>query len=502
MDRGITLVGEKEGGSKSDIEEMLEGHELYIISLTEPYQHSYTLDGVKCSMPAGGLTAALDPVLREFGGTWIAAGTEDADWEYVDEDNRIEVPPQDPRYTLRRIRLSKAEIENFYLGFNHETFWPLLHEVFHPPDFLPRFWEGYKKANSLYADVLLDELDEHEDSLIWFQDFQLALAPKLVRERADGDTNLKIMQFWHVPWPSWERFRRCPWAEQILNGLLANDVLGFHLPSFSKNFMNSARKILGAELESGENCVSYENKTTYIRSSPISIDFKGIEESAREDDVEDKIEQLEKFPYISDRIVGLGIDRLDYVKGIPQRLEAIDRFLEKYPEYQENFVFVQAGADLLSRVSDYRNLSQRVEEMVDEINRKYERKDWRPIWFMKEKLPTGTLRAFQRLADIYIISSLDDGMNIVAKENVAADVDKDGTLVLSEFTGASGELEEAIFINPYDVEGFADSIKEAVELEGEKKRKRMESMRKTVRNHDINDWLYSLLRESEKCLTS
>lgn len=496
------MVEDRDEDSDSRIERMLEGHELYVISLTEPYQHSYTLSGVECSMPAGGLTAALDPVLREFGGTWIAAGTEDADWEHVDENNRLEVPPRDPRYTLRRIRLSKSEIENFYLGFNHETFWPLLHEVFHPPDFLPKFWEGYRGANSLYANVILEELDESENSLIWFQDFQLALAPKMIRERARDEADLKIMQFWHVPWPSWERFRRCPWAEQILEGLLANDVLGFHLPGFSENFMNSARKILGAELDSGESCVSHKNSVTYVGSSPISIDFKEIEESARQDDVEDKIEQLEKFPYISDRIVGLGIDRLDYVKGIPQRLEAIDRFLEKYPEYQENFVFVQAGADLLSRVPDYRNLSQRVEEMVDDINRKYEREDWRPIWFMKGKLPTDTLRAFQRLADIYIISSLDDGMNIVAKENVAADLDKDGALVLSEFTGASEELEEAIFINPYDVEGFADSIKEAVELEGEERRERMEAMRKTVRDHDVNDWLCDLLRESEKRLYS
>ncbi len=496
----IILIEAEEEGPESDIIRMLDEYELYIISLSEPYQHSYTLDGVKCEMPAGGLTAALDPVLREFGGTWIAAGTKDADWECVDENNRLEVPPDNPQYTLRRIRLSKPEIENFYLGFNHETFWPLLHEVFHPPDFLPRYWEGYEGANSLYADVLLEEIDESEDPLIWFQDFQLSLAPKMVRERADGSDDLEIMQFWHVPWPSWERFRRCPWAYEILEGLLANDVLGFHLPSFSENFMDSARKILGAEIDSAENYVSYEDTITYVRSSPISINFEEIDQSARNERVENKIEQLEKFPYISDRVVGLGIDRLDYVKGIPQRLEAIDRFLEKYPEYQEDFVFVQAGAELLSRVSDYRSLTQKVERMVDEINRKYERKDWRPIWFMKEKIPTDTLRAFQRLADIYIISSLDDGMNIVAKENVAADVDKDGSLMLSVFTGASKELEEAIFINPYDLEGFADSIKEAIELEDEKKGERMEAMRKTVRDHDINDWLHDILREAGECL--
>lgn len=491
---------EEDNDPESNAERVLEENELYIVSLTEPYQHIYTLEGVKCDRPAGGLTNALDPLMREYGATWIAAGTKDADWKYVDENNRLGVPPEDPKYTLRRVRLSRPEIENFYYGFNHETFWPLLHEVFHPPDFLPKYWEGYKRANSQFADVLLDELDEDNDSLVWFQDFQLALAPKMVRERVGEDANVKIIQFWHVPWPFWQRFRRCPWAEEILEGMLANDLLGFHLPLFSNNFVSSAKELLGAVVDPKDNCINYEGRTTYVRHSPISIDFEEVDRSAREDRVEEKIDRYETYPYISDKIVGLGIDRLDYVKGIPQRLEAIDRFLEKYPQYQENFVFIQAGASLLSRVPDYRRLSQKVEEMVDEINRKYERKEWRPIWFMKEKLSTPELRAFQRMADLYIISSLHDGMNIVAKENVTADIEKDGAMLLSKFTGSAEELQEAIPINPYDLEGFADSIKQAIELEDEEKSERMEKMRETVREHDINDWLQNLLKESEKCL--
>lgn len=481
-------------------EGILEEYEPYVVSLSEPYQHEHTLEGIKCKKPAGGLTAGLDPVMRATGGTWIAMGTGDADWEKTEEKSCVEVPPENPRYTLRRVRLSKSEMQNFYYGFNHETFWPLLHQVFHRPDFTSDFWEGYKKGNLTFAKDIFDEIGGDEKSLIWFHDFQLTLAPRFVRNRLDEDADVKMMQFIHTPWPPYRRLSRCPWYEEILDGLLANDMVGFHLPRYSMNFLESVSKIPGADVDYGNSYADYEGRRVQVYASPISVDFTEIDESAREEEVEEEVEDLGNYPYLSDKIIGLGIDRLDYAKGIPERVKAIDRFLEKYPEYKGEFVFVQAGAPLLSRVAGYRKLSQKVEELTDEINMKYEIEGWKPIWFIEEKIKTKVLRAFQRLADIYIVSSLHDGMNLVAKENVATDIDKSGVLLLSRFTGAHEELEKAISINPFDLEGFSDSIKEAVELSDSEKEKRMKSMRETVKNHDIYDWLADSLNKAEEHL--
>lgn len=488
---------------KDDFEKIFKEYELYVVSLTEPYEHNHTLNGIECKMPAGGLTAALDPLLRTHGGTWIASGTGDADWDYVDENNRLEVPPEDPSYTLRRVKFSKSEYLNYYYGFNHQTFWPLLHEVFHRPDFNPEFWEGYKKANRNFAEAVSEEMDKNEKPLIWFQDFQLALAPKMLMEKTEGrNSDLKTKHFWHVPWPTPERFFRCPWSEEIIEGLLANDIIGFHVKSYAENFLKSVEKLDGFKVNLDDMTIKQRgNKNkTFINYSPISVDYESIEKSARTDETEEEMNQLMNYSYLSDCIIGLGIDRLDYAKGIPERLEAVDRFLEKYPCYQEKFVFIQAGAPLLSRVPDYRRLSQKVEVIVDEINMKYEKGDWKPILFIKEKLDSHVMRALQRMAHIYIVSSLHDGMNIVAKENIAADIEKDGVLLLSKFTGAAEELIDSILINPYDQEGLAENIKKAIELPLKERRERMKRLRETVKNHTIHHWLCDLLSETKECL--
>ncbi|MFB6216302.1 MAG: trehalose-6-phosphate synthase, partial [Candidatus Aenigmatarchaeota archaeon] len=276
--------------------------------------------------------------------TWIASGTGDADWKFSDEENRLMVPPEDPKYTLKRLRLSKTEKNTFYFGFNHETFWPLLHEVFHRPDFDPDFWEGYKKANSVYAQSLEEEIDDGENPLVWFQDFQLCLAPRYFENLIDEDRDIRMMHFWHTPWPTAERFSLCPWREKLLDGLLANDIIEFHTVQDAKNFLNTVDRLLGEKADIQGRVLEYEGSKTYVHHSPISIDFQKVDKSARTEEVEKKTEQLKSYPYVSDNIVGVGIDRLDYAKGIPERLDAIDRFLEKYPKYQENFVFFQAGA--------------------------------------------------------------------------------------------------------------------------------------------------------------
>ena len=484
---------------EDEITDVFEQYNLYVISLSEPYQHDYTIKGVDVKEPAGGLTAALDPVLRKYGGTWIATGSGDADWEYVDSDNSLEVPPEDPSYRLRRIKLPKYEIQNFYYGFNHETFWPLLHTVFHRPDFLQKYWKGYKQANSQYAGAVLDEL--HEDqALLWFQDFQLSLAPRMVRNKIRND-GIKMFHFWHVPWPPPEVFYRCPWAEQLLDGLLANDLIGFHTQSHARNFLQTVDQMEGADASLQESKVRYRGNTTSVEYSAISIDFKAIDRSARSEEVEDRMEELLNYPYIQNKAVGLGIDRLDYAKGIPERLCALDQLFSDFPEYKGDFVFVQAGAPLLSQVADYRNLTHKVETMIDDLNSKHGEDGWRPIWFLKEKVDEVTLRALQRVADVFIVSSLHDGMNLVAKENLAADIEKDGHLLLSQFAGAAEELQKATLINPFDTKGFSEAIRKGLELDPEEKRKNITSMRETVRDHDIYSWLADFLGKTIESLS-
>lgn len=477
---------------------LFQKYDPYVVSLSEPYQHNYSLSGVQVKEPAGGLTAALDPILRKYGGTWIATGSGDADWEFVDDRNSVGVPPEDPSYNLRRIKLPRYEIQNFYYGFNHETFWPLLHTVFHRPDFIQDYWKGYRQANSLYAQAVLDELG-NEQSLLWFQDFQLSLAPREVRREIDNQ-EIKMVHFWHVPWPPPEVFSRCPWAEQLLDGLLANDLIGFHTESHARNFLYTVDQLDDAQVSVTQGNVNYKGRTTSVEYSPISVDFTEIDQTARSTQVKQRIQELQEYHYVQNKSIGLGIDRLDYAKGIPERLEAIDHFLSDFPEYKEDFLFVQAGAPLLSRVADYRNLTHKVERMVDDINQKHEQNSWRPIWFLKKKVDTVTIRALQRLADLYIVTSLHDGMNLVAKENLSADVDMDGHLVLSQFTGAAEELQEARLVNPYDTEGVSKAIHEGLELDDRQKKKNISRMRERVKEHDIYHWLGDFLEKTIESL--
>ncbi len=476
-------------------ERLFKKYDPYIISLAEPYEHHYTLDGVELNKPAGGLTAALDPILQKHGGTWIATATGDADWEFVNDSGTEIVPPENPGYELRRINLPHKLVQNFYYGFNHETFWPLLHTVFHRPDFESEYWEAYQQANSLYADAIIQEFDE-DKPFLWFQDFQLALAPRKVREKLNHGRNLPMIHFWHVPWPPAEVFYRCPWSKQILDGLLANDLIGFHTKKHAHNFLQTVDSMEEAQVSLSEMAIEYKGNTTSVTHSPISVDFAEIDSLARSPEVEKEIENLKNSHYLQNRTVGLGIDRLDYAKGIPERLEAIDKMLSEFPRFKENFVFVQAGAPILSGVVDYRSLTHKVDSMVDEINQKHKKNSWRPIWFLRKKVGLPTLRALQRIADIYLVTSLHDGMNLVSKENIAADVERNGHLLLSKFAGAARELGEATLVNPYDTRELSESIQEGIDLSAGEKKQRMGKMREEVRENDIYSWLDKFLKKA------
>jgi len=479
------------------VKSKLKGHEFFIVSNREPYIHMHTPQGIKCKTPTGGLTAALDPLMQACKGTWIAGGSGDADRENVDEHDRILVPPDGPKYVLRRVWMSKDEVDKYYFGFSNQTLWPLCHNVFHKPTFDKSFWDGYKHSNKLFAKAVQEET-KGKKAFVWFHDYHLALTPQMVRKGVKRQ--IASAHFWHIPWPSWDVFMTCPWAKEILQGLLANDMVGFHLKRYCINFMASVEKILGASVDYESFTVQYGDRTILVRPFPISIDFDAIEKSAKKPIIKRRIKEIRSPHYVPYEFIGVGVDRLDYTKGIIERFRAIDRFLEKYPKYQNNFVYIEAGAPSRRKVPAYMKLGEEIIKLVENINWKYQRGYWKPIIYIEGKMEYNKLLALYRTADVCIVSPLQDGMNLVAKEFVAANVDRSGVLILSQFAGATEELKDAIVVNPYDVEGFADAIKNALEMDKEEKRKKMERLREVVRENNVYKWLGNFVSEAAKTI--
>ncbi len=483
------------------VKSKLKGCKFIIVSNREPYIHMHTPDGVKVKTPTGGLTAALDPLMQATGGTWVAGGSGDADREHVDKRNRCPVPIDNPKYILKRVWMSKEEVDKFYFGFSNQTLWPLCHNVFREPSFKKSYWEGYKHSNGLYAKAVRDETRGADKAFIWFHDYHLALTPKMIRSEAPKKQKLVLAHFWHIPWPTWNTFALLPWAKEVLNGMLANDLIGFHLQIYCINFLASVEKVLGAKVDYRTLNVKYGGRTIQVRPFPISVDFGTIDKLAKRPGVRREIKRVRAPQYIPYKYIGVGVDRVDYTKGIIERFRAIDRFLEKYPEFQNKFVFVEAGAPSRTRVPAYMNLNEEIPKVADEINWKYMRGYWKPIIYIEGKLGPDRLFALYRTADVCIVSPLQDGMNLVAKEFIAANVDCTGTLILSKFAGATEELKEAIVVNPYDVEGFADAIKDALEITSKEKRRRMKSLRAIVKRNDVFKWLEDFICVATKLLS-
>lgn len=481
--------------TKEDLHELvrtkLAGRLFIVVSNREPYIHIASGDEIKCIVPASGLTVALDPVMRSCGGTWIAHGGGSADWEVVDDNDRISVPPDEPCYTLKRIWLTKEEEEGYYLGFSNGALWPLCHIAYTFPNFDESHWNTYKKVNQIFADAVLNEVGDRE-ACVFIQDYHLALLSQMIKAR-----NPKIVtaQFWHIPWPNPEAFRVCPWGEEILDGLLGNDMLGFHIGYHCDNFMEAVRRMLEAKVDNERSVISRGGGKTLVRPFPISVDFDRITAHAARAEVSEEMEEIRHRWQLSDEFIGIGIDRLDYTKGIPHKFRALDKFLTKYPEYQERIVFFQVGEPSRIHIKRYKELNAEIDDVVEEVNWKYQSGDWKPIIYVREHLSPMTLMAFNRLAHFCIVSSLHDGMNLVAKEFVSSRVDEDGVLILSRFTGAARELTEALLINPYATDDFAETIKSAIAMSKEQRRARMRKLRQTVRQNNIYQWAGNIITE-------
>ena len=460
-----------------------------VVSNREPYIHTMSGGEIVCNRPVSGLTQALDPVMRSSKGTWVAYGSGDADRKAVDSHDRVAVPPEKPEYTLRRVWLTKEEVEGFYLGFSNQALWPLCHVTFTPPIFKESDWNTYKKVNQIFAEAILQEVGDRK-AVVLVQDYHFALLSRLIKEQ---NPKLTVGQFWHIPWPTHEVFRTCPWQEEILDGLLGNDLLGFHIPSFCNNFLETVGHTLKSKIDRDRVAVTYQGKTTLVQPFPISIDFDSLSQEAGTEVVEREMDSLRHELDLEGKYIGVGMDRMDYTKGIPERLEALDKFLEDSPSYRGKVVFIQAGMPSRTKIKSYQEINQRIDDLIRSINDKYGNDSWKPVIPLIKHLSPPTLAALRRLANFCVVSSLHDGMNLVAKEFVASRVDGDGVLILSQFTGAAIELRDAMLINPYAIDEFARKIKEAIEMPEAERRRRMKIMRETVASHNIYRWGASIV---------
>ncbi len=462
-----------------------------VVSNREPYMHVVDKpnDGVRCVRPASGVVTAIDPILRACGGTWVAHGSGKADRKFVNSKNKLGVPPDDHRYILKRVWLTKEEEEGYYYGFSNEGLWPLCHVTHTRPIFRERDWLMYEQANRKFAESVLEELPA-KDPFVFIQDYQFALLPRMIKEKRPDAT---VALFWHIPWPNPEVFAICPYQQEILDGMLACDLIGFHLQFHCNNFLDTANRLIECRVDAERSSIVRAQKETFIRAFPISIDsyFDGGAPSADRR----RVEQIRADLALEGKIVAVGVDRIDYTKGIIERILAIDRFLEKYPEYRRRFVFIQLGAPSRTHIKRYHDFAAEIDELIQKKNWKYSDDSWRPIIYLNRHFSPEEIKPYYELGDLCIVSSLHDGMNLVAKEYIAAKGGKSGMLVLSRFAGASRELAEAVLVNPYSIEEFAEAIKLAIEMPAEEKKRRMESMQRTVAENNVYRWAANIITE-------
>ena len=460
------------------------GMKMIAVSNREPYIHNREDGRITVSTPASGLTTAIDPILRASGGTWVAHGSGSADRDVVDSRGRVAVPPGDPSYTLRRVWLPKRLEAEYYHGLANEGLWPLCHAVFHRPHFSNRQWKGYREANERFADAVLEEA-AGEPAFVFIQDYHLALLPRMLKER---NPNLAIAQFWHIPWPNRETFRAFPWREELLDGLLGNDLLGFHVRHHCTNFIETVDHNVEARIDYEQIHVNRGGHVTAVRPFPISIDYAHHEAQAAGGAVAAATSrwraELGQLP----EILGIGIDRIDYTKGIPDRLQAVDRLLEERPEYIGRLTFVQIGVPSRMAIQDYERLNRYLTEQVEAINNKWARGLWKPVVLVRRNVDQTSLIALHLMADFCLVSSLHDGMNLVAKEFVASRIDGDGVLILSAFTGAARELTDALIMNPFSVDEMAAAMHKAINMPAVERRRRMNRMRSVVSGNNVYRW--------------
>jgi trehalose 6-phosphate synthase len=471
------------------IQTRLSGYRLIVVSNREPYSHVRAHRGIECVRPASGMVTALDPILCACGGTWVAHGSGDADKLVVDAQDHVGAPPDTRRYTLRRVWLTPEEQAGYYTGLANEAMWPLCHIAFARPRFDPHHWECYRRVNELFANAVIEEAG-NEPTFVFIHDFHLALLPQLLKQR---NPNLIVAHFWHIPWPNPEVFRVFPWQEELLNGMMGNDLIGFHLRHHCQNFLDTLDQTVEARVDHVSFEVKRNSRVTLVRPFPIGIDYDEHAAAALSPAVGRRMAYWHDFLKLKNYTLGLGIDRIDYSKGIPERIAAIDSLLEQYPEFRSRLVFLQIGVPSRRDVPAYQQIHAEIESAVKRVNRRWSRGSWRPIVYLKQQFPHADMMALHQLASFCAVGSLHDGMNLVAKEFVASRNDEDGVLVLSRFAGASQELADAVIFNPYSLSESREAMRQALTMAPDERRHRMQRLRQVTRENNIYRWAGKIL---------
>lgn len=473
----------------------LNGSGLFVVSNREPYIHSHQGNEITVTVPASGLVTAIEPILCACNGTWVAQGSGDADAETVDSHDRLQVPPDDPKYTLRRVWLTKEEEEGYYYGFANEGLWPLCHMAHTRPTFRASDWDYYQKINERFADALMEEMAGEEHPVVLIQDYHFALLPRMIKDRMP---HARVAIFWHIPWPNPEAFSICPWQKELLDGLLGADLIGFHVQAHCNNFMSTIDRVLEARVDWEHFSVKRNDHWSSVLPFPISVEITEmpeISDSHPERNAEEERSALIAELEIEASFLGVGVDRVDYTKGITERFLAVESFLERHPRYQGKFTFIQIGAPTRSNIPRYAEFQREVQAEANRINDRFKRGKWRPIVFLNRQHSHKEVARYYRAAHLCMVTSLHDGMNLVAKEYVASRNDERGVLILSRFTGAARELRDAIIVNPYDIQDTGEAIAKALEMDITEIIDRMQRMRRTIREHNIYWWAGSLIGE-------
>ena len=475
---------------KEFVRERLQGKPLFVVSNREPYMHIRKGKEIECIVPASGLVTAIEPVLKACGGTWIAQGSGSADRDTVDKDDKLKVPPEEPQYVLKRIWVDKKLEDGFYSGFSNEGLWPLCHIAHTRPIFREEDWAAYKTVNQKFATAALKELEGISEPNVLIQDYHFALIPEMIKSKRP---DARVALFWHIPWPNPESFGICPWQREILQGMLGADIIGFHTQFHCNNFIESVDRFLESRIDYEHFTVNREGHTTWIKPFPISIDFNSSNDGSSE--IKETKENLLKKYNIQSDYIGVGVDRLDYTKGIIERFRAVEHFLEKNPKYVGKFTFVELGAPSRTMIPKYKEFIDEVTQVTEEINGRFRTKNWQPILLLMKHHSHAEILPFYKFADVCLVTSLHDGMNLVAKEYISAKDNERGVLILSQFTGASRELTDAFIINPYDIGQTAEAIKQALELPLFEQEERMRRMRQRLQDHNIYRWASELVKE-------
>ena len=479
---------------KAILHDHLAGEEVLIVSNREPYIHNWAGEQIKVQVPASGVVTALEPVMRACSGVWIAHGSGSADREVVDGRSHVQVPPDAPAYEIRRIWMHPEEEDGYYYGFANEGLWPLCHLAHVRPIFRSSNWQLYKDINERFAMAVVEEA-KTDNPVVLVQDYHLALVPKMVRDHLPNAT---IITFWHIPWPNSERYAICPWYREILEGLLGSSILGFHTRFHCSNFIDTIDRSLEARIDREDSTISYGGKLTAVKHYPISIEWPSrlVPHQPPVPVCRSTVREALGLP--QDQRIGIGVERLDYTKGILERFLAIERLLELEPQWVGNFSFVQIAAPSRSRIDEYQQLQEQMIALAERINDKFRRSGRNAIYLKIEHHDPQDIATYYRAADLCVVSSLHDGMNLVAKEFVAARDDEQGVLILSQFTGAAAELAEALVVNPYNIDQCAAALHLALTMSGTEQRARMRSLRGIVQEFNVYRWAGRMLMDAAR----